>query len=94
MQKMHLCSAVILSRRHVVTAASCLTDYPMKKYRVVMAGREEGEREQEFHVQSIFTHDGYDETTSENDLALVKLKAGKQPARFGRFANRQVQFFS
>ena len=45
----------------------------MKKYRVVMAGRQEGDAEQEFSVQSIFTHDaaGYDD----GDIALVKLKA-------------------
>ena len=45
----------------------------MKKYRVVMAGRQEGDPEQEFSVQSIFTHDaaGYDD----GDIALVKLKA-------------------
>ena len=72
--KMHLCSAVILSPKHVLTTASCLTEYPMKKYRVVTSGRNQGDVEQEFSIQSIFTHDMYDETTTENDLALVKLK--------------------
>ena len=72
--KMHLCSAVILSQKHILTSASCLTDYPIKKYRVVVAGSDKNSPEQEFMLQSIFTHDGYNEDTAENNIALVKLK--------------------
>ena len=71
---MHLCSAVILSQKHILTSASCLTDYPIKKYRVVVAGSDKTSPEQEFLLQSIFTHDGYNEDTAENNIALVKLK--------------------
>ena len=74
--KMHLCSAVILSKRHILTSASCLTEYPMKKYRIVVAGKDKDTPEQEFTLQSIFTHDGYNEETGENNIALVKLKVG------------------
>ena len=72
--KMHLCSAVILSNKHILTSASCLTEYPMKRYRVVVAGKDKNTPEQEFTLQSIFTHDGYNEETGENNIALVKLK--------------------
>ena len=94
-KKMHLCSAVILSQRHVLTPASCLTEYPMRKYRVVTAGRNEGDGEQELSIQSIFTHDNYDEATSENDLALVKLKAvsNDYALLFGQFANKEGFIF-
>ena len=66
--KMHLCSAVILSHKHILTSASCLTDYPIKKYRVVVAGSDKNSPEQEFMLQSIFTHDGYNEDTAENKV--------------------------
>merc|ERR1712150_154265 len=72
--KMHLCSAVILSKKHILTSASWLTEYPMKKYRIVVAGKDKDTPEQEFTLQSIFTHDGYNEETGENNIALVKLK--------------------
>ena len=72
--KMHLCSAVILSKKHVLTSASCLTEYPMKRYRIVVAGKDKNTPEQEFTLQSIFIHDGYNEETGENNIALVKLK--------------------
>ena len=49
--KMHLCSAVILSQKHILTSASCLTDYPIKKYRVVVAGSDKNSPEQEFMLQ-------------------------------------------
>ena len=72
--KMHLCSAVILSKKHILTSASCLTEYPMKKYRILVAGKDKTAPEQEFTLQSIFTHDAYHEDTGENNIALVKLK--------------------
>ena len=74
---MHLCSAVILSKKHILTSADCLTEYPMKKYRVVVAGKDQTAPEQEFTLQSIFTHDAYNEDTEENNIALVKLKVRK-----------------
>ena len=77
---MHLCSAVILSKKHILTAASCLTEYPMKKYRIIVAGKDKNKPEQEFTLQSIFTHDGYNEDTGEHNIALVKLKV-----RCGRY---------
>ena len=46
----------------------------MKKYRIVVAGKDKDTPEQEFTLQSIFTHDGYNEETGENNIALVKLK--------------------
>ena len=65
---------VILSKKHILTSASCLTDYPIKKYRIVVAGKDKDTPEQEFTLQSIFTHDRYNEETGENNIALVKLK--------------------
>ena len=67
----------------------------MRKYRVVTAGRNEGDAEQELSIQSIFTHDNYDEATSENDLALVKLKAvsNDYALLFGQFVNKEGFIF-
>lgn len=46
----------------------------MKKYRILVAGKDKDTPEQEFTLQSIFTHDGYNEETGENNIAIVKLK--------------------
>ena len=82
--KMHLCSAVILSKKHILTSASCLTEYPIKKYRIVVAGKDKDTPEQEFTLQSIFTHDGYNEETGENNIALVKLKVKHRVLNYKR----------
>lgn len=73
----HVCSGAILTEKHILTSASCLVNNPLKHYIVVVGQNdllELDEWEEEFSVQSIFTHDNYDDLSGENDIALVKLK--------------------
>ena len=73
----HLCSGVILTEKHILTSASCLINNPLKHYIVVVGQNdldELDEWEEEFSVQSIFTHDLFNEVNGEHDIALVKLK--------------------
>jgi len=76
----HLCSGVIVSNRYVLTAASCLTDHPLSRYRIVVGQNELSPsyftepHESTFTAQSVYIHDHYDGDTKEHDLALVKTK--------------------
>ena len=88
----HLCSGVILTEKHVLTSASCLTENPMKHYIIVVGQNdleELDEWEEEFSVQSIFTHDLYDENSGNHDIALVKLK--RRRGKYVSFESPHVQ---
>ena len=73
----HICSGVILTEKHILTSASCLVSNPLKHYSLVVGQNdleELDEWEEEFSVQSVFTHDEFDESSGVHDIALVKLK--------------------
>ena len=71
----HLCSGVILTEKHILTSASCLVNNPMKHYMIVVGQRDLDildDWEEEFSIQSIYTHDMFDEETGAHDIAIGK----------------------
>ena len=88
----HACSGVILTEKHILTSASCLVNHPIKHYSLVVGQNdldELDEWEEEFSVQSVFTHDDFNEVTGVHDIALVKLK--KRRGKYISFESPFVQ---
>ena len=88
----HACSGIILTEKHILTSASCLVNNPLKHYSLVVGQNdldELDEWEEEFSVQSIFTHDDFNEVTGVHDIALVKLK--KRRGKYISFESHFVQ---
>ena len=88
----HMCSGVILTEKHVLTSASCLVNNPMKHYIIVVGQRDLDildDWEEEFSIQSVYTHDDFNEDTGDHDIAIVKLK--QRRGQYINLASHHIQ---
>ena len=76
----HWCGAVLVGRRHLLTAAHCVEDYPKETYRARVGDWDQDVPdidEQEFNVQSVHFHPEFNVGAYlNNDIAVVRLKLG------------------
>ena len=76
----HWCGAVLVGRRHLLTAAHCVEDYPKETYRARVGDWDQDIPdidEQEFNVQSVHFHPEFNVGAYlNNDVAVVRLKLG------------------
>ena len=76
----HWCGAVLVGRRHLVTAAHCVEDYPKHVYRGRVGDWDQDVPdidEQEFSIEAIHFHPEFNlGPYLNNDIAVVKLKLG------------------
>lgn len=75
-QKAH-CGSVLITDRHVLTAAHCIYVYTKNEITVRLGeyrfSTKEDTRSRDFRVIDFKQHEEFDETTYENDVAILKL---------------------
>ncbi|XP_077999538.1 plasminogen-like isoform X2 [Glandiceps talaboti] len=73
----HYCGGTVINEYYVVTAAHCFERYGKDSF-IVRVGDHDNEvdegREQEFDIECLYLHEGYNSDTTNNDIAVLKLQ--------------------
>lgn len=72
----HFCGGTILDSQTILTAAHC----HVSTRHFIMAGQTNTKRGKNVGIANVITHRDYDEDTSDNDIAIIKLSS---PLTFG-----------
>ena len=72
----HFCGGTILDSQTILTAAHC----QVSTRHFIMAGQTNTKRGKNVGIANVITHRDYDEDTSDNDIAIIKLSS---PLTFG-----------
>ncbi|XP_042369119.1 coagulation factor VII [Plectropomus leopardus] len=79
------CGAIVLSDRWMLTAAHCVWGKPASVLNVTVGEhdlKEEEKTEQRRRVVKVLVHAGYNKSSSDSDLAMLKLR---RPVKLGRY---------
>ncbi|CAN7992754.1 unnamed protein product, partial [Ixodes hexagonus] len=89
-----LCGASIISSEWLLTAAHCLREGEKEAYRkkskdefklrLGLTHRNNGSKQQEVFIREIIRHEGYNVTTHQNDIALLRLNQSISYNEFAR----------
>ncbi|XP_022097591.1 uncharacterized protein LOC110982961 isoform X2 [Acanthaster planci] len=77
-QSGHYCGATLIDEYHVLSAAHCFQRYGKDRFTVRLGEHDQyrsESSEQDFDIECLHLHEQYSSSTTNNDIAVIKLKA-------------------